>query len=59
VQVVDEGQGFDLSGIERGRTGLGLSTMQERAQEIGGDVDIRSAVGGGTQVTVSLPLAER
>jgi hypothetical protein len=57
VQVTDEGKGFDLAGIEHARTGLGLSTMRERAQEIGGDVDIRSAIGSGTQVTVSLPLA--
>ena len=56
VQVIDEGCGFDPLGIDPGGTGLGLSTMRERAQEIGGDVDIRSADGSGTQVTLSLPL---
>jgi signal transduction histidine kinase len=57
VQVADEGCGFDPLGIAPAQTGLGLSTMRERAQEIGGEVDIRSTSGSGTQVTVSLPLA--
>jgi len=56
VQVADEGCGFDPRGIDPAQTGLGLSTMRERAQEIGGEVDIHSACGSGTQVTVSLPL---
>jgi two-component system sensor histidine kinase UhpB len=56
VQVADEGYGFDPLGIDPAQTGLGLSTMRERAQEIGGEVDIHSACGSGTQVTVSLPL---
>jgi signal transduction histidine kinase len=42
-----------------GQAGLGLWNMRERAQEVGGDIDIRSSVGGGTQVTISIPLAER
>ncbi len=56
VQVADEGCGFDSIGIDPAQTGLGLSTMRERAQEIGGEVEIRSACGDGTQITVSLPL---
>jgi signal transduction histidine kinase len=56
VQVMDDGQGFDLAEVKRGRSGLGLLNMRERVQEIGGDIDIRSSVGGGTQVTVSVSL---
>mgnify|MGYP001816067192 CR=1 FL=1 len=58
VQVLDEGQGFDPVEVGSGQTGLGLWNMRERAQEIGGDVDIRSSRGNGTQVTVSVPLIE-
>jgi signal transduction histidine kinase len=56
VQVMDEGRGFDPVLVGSGRAGLGLWNMRERAQEIGGDIDIRSSPGDGTQVTVSIPL---
>jgi signal transduction histidine kinase len=59
VQVVDEGQGFDPVEVGSGQTGLGLWNMRERAQEIGGDIDIRSSIGNGTQVTISIPLVGR
>jgi signal transduction histidine kinase len=56
VQVIDEGGGFDPVEVGSGRAGLGLWNMRERAQEIGGDIDIRSSIGGGTQVTIVVPL---
>ncbi|MEJ2555471.1 MAG: sensor histidine kinase [Anaerolineae bacterium] len=56
VQVVDDGGGFDPVEVGSGRAGLGLWNMRERAQEIGGDIDIRSSIGGGTQVTIIVPL---
>jgi len=59
VQVVDEGAGFDPVETGSGRAGLGLWNMRERAQEIGGDIDIRSSIGSGTEVTVSIPLVGR
>lgn len=58
VQVADGGRGFDPAEPGSGRAGLGLWNMRERAQEIGGDIDIRSSPGDGTQVTVSIPLLE-
>jgi signal transduction histidine kinase len=57
VQVLDEGHGFEPVEVGPGQTGLGLWSMRERAQEIGGDIDIRSSIGNGTQVTISLPVA--
>jgi len=57
VQVIDEGCGFDPGEVGPRQAGLGLWNMRERAQEIGGDIDIRSSIGNGTQVTVSVPLA--
>ena len=55
VRVVDAGKGFDLVEVGSGQAGLGLWNMRERAQEIGGDIDIRSSIGNGTQVTISVP----
>jgi signal transduction histidine kinase len=57
VQVIDDGGGFDPVEAGPRQAGLGLWSMRERAQEIGGDIDIRSSVGHGTQVTISVPLA--
>jgi signal transduction histidine kinase len=56
VRVMDEGKGFDLAEVGSGQAGLGLWNMRERAQEIGGDIDIHSSIGNGTQVTISVPL---
>ncbi|GAB4533659.1 MAG: hypothetical protein Kow0063_15930 [Anaerolineae bacterium] len=56
VQVIDSGQGFEPVEVGPGQPGLGLWNMRERAQEIGGDIDIRSSLGNGTQVTIRVPL---
>ena len=58
VQVIDAGSGFDPVEVGPDQAGLGLWNMRERAQEIGGDIDIRSSISNGTQVTISVPLAE-
>jgi len=58
VQVIDAGSGFDPVDVSPDHAGLGLWNMRERVQEIGGDIDIRSSIGNGTQVTISIPLAE-
>jgi signal transduction histidine kinase len=59
VQVIDAGHGFDPGEIGPDQAGLGLWNMRERAQEIGGHIDIRSSIGNGTQVTISIPLAAK
>jgi signal transduction histidine kinase len=52
LQVTDDGRGFDLASAgDRG--GLGLVGMHERAARIGARLDVRSAPGEGTAVTVS------
>ncbi|HWY72455.1 MAG TPA: sensor histidine kinase [Burkholderiaceae bacterium] len=59
LQVSDDGAGFDLgqgAGQHEPRVGLGLIGMRQRAQDVGGDVSIRSAPGSGTQVIALLPL---
>lgn len=57
IEIVDDGHGFDP--LEIARTGwprLGLKTMSERAQAVGGEFDIVSAPGAGTSVNVRVPL---
>ena len=52
LQITDDGVG-----IPRERTaGVGLSSMRERAEELGGKCSIEAAPEGGTQVLVRLPL---
>jgi signal transduction histidine kinase len=57
LRVRDDGEGFDpgsLSSSERGGAGLGLGGMAERARLVGGELDVRSAPGGGTTVTLRI-----
>jgi two-component system, NarL family, sensor histidine kinase UhpB len=56
--VQDDGLGFDVT-AEMSRGGLGLFGMQERAAYVGGTVRIESEPGGGTQIHVVIPVAER
>ena len=50
--VEDDGRGV---GADRG-TGVGLSSMQERAAELGGELRLEARPGGGTRVIARLPL---
>lgn len=52
LRVCDDGDGFDPS---RPR-GLGLLTMRERAQQLGGSLTITTDAGEGTCVRATLPL---
>lgn len=52
LTIADDGEGFDPDTTEPGH--FGLLTMRERAEALGGALDISSALGGGTKVTVRL-----
>lgn len=54
LKVRDQGTGFDAN---RKQGGLGLLTMRERAELLGGDFRLSSRPGEGTEVEVSIPLA--
>ncbi len=59
LQVEDDGQGFDLQQIQAGAVRLqrlGLLGIQERAEMVGGCVNVNSNPGRGTQLLVSVPL---
>ncbi|MFB0534761.1 MAG: GAF domain-containing protein [Anaerolineae bacterium] len=60
VIVKDDGEGFDLAELEKSydRQGkLGLLSMRERAEMIGGRLSIESVPGEGTTVTLNVPLS--
>jgi signal transduction histidine kinase len=50
VEVRDDGIGFDPDRRELRSRHLGLTSMEERARELGGRLEIRSAPGAGTTV---------
>ena len=54
MEIADDGVGL---AAER-RMGVGLISMRERAEELGGSCAITSAGGHGTRVRVELPLAK-
>jgi signal transduction histidine kinase len=55
--VRDDGQGFDVAAAwaRRGDRGLGLIGMRERAEVLGGTLEIRSTPGQGAELTVRIP----
>jgi signal transduction histidine kinase len=52
VEVCDDGQGLP----RENQPGVGLSSMRERAEELGGTCRIESLPQGGTRVLARLPL---
>ncbi len=60
LDVVDNGRGFDVAGAAEKPAGLGhlgLDAMRSRAAELGGVMEIESAPGGPTALTVAVPVS--
>jgi signal transduction histidine kinase len=55
--VEDDGTGFTLPGGQPGKRTLGLRTMSERAESLGGTLLVSSYPGHGTKVSVRLPVS--
>ncbi len=60
LEVTDDGTGFDLAvppaaGTPGGPTGFGLSGMRERAELLGGHLELTSTPGHGTTVRLAIP----
>jgi signal transduction histidine kinase len=55
LEVSDRGPGFEVDGLA-GVPGLGLAGMREQAELLGGDFEISSSPGAGTQARVRWPL---
>jgi PAS domain S-box-containing protein len=62
LAIRDNGRGFEVGEVlaaKRTERGLGLSTMQERAELSGGSFSIESSSGQGTTVRASWPLQDQ
>ncbi len=60
IAVEDDGVGFDVSKPRSGHTatvGIGLFAIRERLRHLGGRLEIRTAAGGGSRASISVPLA--
>ena len=52
LEVCDDGRGFP----EQYRAGVGLTSMKERAEEVGGECVVEAHAKGGTRVSARFPL---
>jgi len=60
LSIADDGCGFDANYHEgQEAKGHGLAVMQERAEAIGGRLEVLSSLGKGTEVKLELPLPHR
>ena len=56
IEVADDGRGFDPDDPELRSHHLGLTSMEERARDLGGSIALRSRLGAGTVVRLEVPL---
>ncbi len=59
LTIRDDGVGFDPAAAHAGKKRFGLLTMRERAESVGGRLEITGQRGKGTSVTAELPLQAR
>jgi signal transduction histidine kinase len=57
MTITDDGVGYGAatSSTVRRRSGLGMVTMRERTQAVGGQFEIGPATDGGTRISVRVP----
>jgi signal transduction histidine kinase len=58
LEVHDDGRGFDLAEVERSNIHRGLASMRERVSLLDGWIEIKTARGGGTTITATVPLTQ-
>ena len=60
ARVKDDGRGFDPKEISAGAegSGMGILSMQERAELVGGSLSVQSAPDGGCEVLLYIPSRE-
>jgi signal transduction histidine kinase len=59
IRIADDGVGFDLADVSSrpgSIRGFGLHSIRERMGPLRGQLEIESEPGGGTRVTIVLPL---
>ncbi len=57
LEVTDDGCGFDPEQVQREGKGIGLRTMRERAELLGGTFEVNSHPGAGTCIAVQVPCS--
>jgi len=57
MEVHDDGRGFDPQKVQL-TLGHGISNMQTRARNVGGDLEITTEPGGGTTIMVWMPYGQ-
>jgi len=60
AEVIDNGRGFDVEAVTKSygsRGSLGMVNLRERAELIGGTLNIESVRGKGTRITLVVPIA--
>lgn len=55
LEIVDDGQGFDP---QSPRHGFGITSMQQRTDQIGGKFTLTSQIGQGTTINVRIPIVQ-
>ena len=59
ITVEDEGVGFTPAALDDPTAvGLGLPSVRERLELVGGQIEVASAPGEGTRVTITLPIGK-
>ncbi len=58
IVIADNGCGFDASAACPGRKGNGLDNMRWRIESCGGFLNVASARGSGTRITMSVPVKQ-
>jgi PAS domain S-box-containing protein len=56
LEIMDNGLGFALNGLEH-QGGMGLLSMRERAERLGGQLTIETQPGAGVQIKVEVPVS--
>lgn len=59
LNIRDDGKGFNVEEVlnsHNGETRLGLRGMEERVSFLEGQIDIKSEIGKGTEISVNIPL---
>jgi signal transduction histidine kinase len=54
MSIADNGCGFDPDGASGG---LGLASMKQRVDDLGGELIVDTAIGTGSRITVTVPHA--
>jgi len=54
--VTDDGDGFDPEAASDDGRGIGLRSMRERAEMVGGELHLTSHPGDGTRIEIRVPL---